>query len=115
MNDYSRYITVHFLKAKSDASKHVHDYLTYMTTHQHFLLAICVNRGMEFINNALNTWTREWGIEIKMTTLYSPSQNGITECMNRMLGELAHAMLTAQNMPEFLWEYAIAHAAYLRN
>src|SRR5271168_73492 len=29
--------------------------------------------------------------------------------------ELSRAMLTANNIPEFLWEYAVLHAVYLRN
>jgi hypothetical protein len=33
--------------------------------------------------------------------------------MNRTLVEIARAML--RGLPEFLWEYAIAHASYLRN
>ena len=40
VDDYSRYVTVQFLKAKSDTSKHVRDYLTHMTTCQYFPLAI---------------------------------------------------------------------------
>ena len=35
--------------------------------------------------------------------------------MNRTLVELAHAMLTAVDLPEYLWEPAVTHAAYLRN
>jgi hypothetical protein len=35
--------------------------------------------------------------------------------MNRTLVELARAMITAQNLPEFLWEPAVAHAAYVQN
>jgi len=35
--------------------------------------------------------------------------------MNRTLVELARAMLTAADLPEFLWEPAVMHAAYLRN
>ena len=50
-----------------------------------------------------------------MTAPYSPSQNGVAERMNRTLVELARAMLTAKKLPEFLWEAAVAHAAYLRN
>jgi len=53
--------------------------------------------------------------ELQVTTPYSPSQNGVVEQMNRTLVELAHAMLTAVQLPEFLWEPAVAHAAYLRN
>ena len=48
-----------------------------------------------------------------MTALYSPSQNGVAERMNRTLVELAHAMINAAKLPEFLWEPAVAHAAYV--
>jgi hypothetical protein len=50
-----------------------------------------------------------------ITAPYSPSQNGVTECMNRMLEELARAMWLAADLPTFLWEQAVAHAAYVRN
>ena len=35
--------------------------------------------------------------------------------MNRTLVELSRTMITAKELPEFLWEYAVLHAAYLRN
>ena len=35
--------------------------------------------------------------------------------MNRTLIELTRAMLTKRQMPEFLWELAVAHATYLHN
>ena len=35
--------------------------------------------------------------------------------MNRTLVELSQAMLATDDLPEFLWEYAIIHAAYLHN
>ena len=54
-------------------------------------------------------------MDIEMTVPYSPSQNGVAERMNRTLVELARAMLQASKLPEFLWECAVAHAAYLRN
>ena len=50
-----------------------------------------------------------------MTAPYSPSQNGVAERMNGTLVELARTMISAQDLPEFLWEPAVAHAAYLRN
>jgi hypothetical protein len=50
-----------------------------------------------------------------MTAPYSPSQNGVAEHMNRTLVELARAMLIAAKLPEFLWEPAVEHAAYIRN
>jgi hypothetical protein len=50
-----------------------------------------------------------------MAAAYSPSQNGVAERMNRTLVELACAMINARDLPKFLWELAIKHAAYLRN
>ena len=42
-------------------------------------------------------------------------QNGVAEQLNWTLLELTCAMVIAQNVLIFLWEYAIAHAMYLRN
>jgi hypothetical protein len=52
-------------------------------------------------------------MDIQMTARYAPSQNGVVECMNRTLVELAHAMIMAKTVPEFLWEYAVTHAMYI--
>lgn len=52
---------------------------------------------------------------ITVTASYSPSQNGVAERANQTLVELAHAMINAQHVPEFLWEHAIEHASYIRN
>ena len=48
-----------------------------------------------------------------MTAPYSPSQNGVVERINCTLMELARAMLIAAKLPEFLWEPAVEHAAYV--
>ena len=55
------------------------------------------------------------GIRLQLTAPYSPAQNGVAERMNRTLVELSRAMLAAYKLPEFLWEPAVAHAAYVRN
>ena len=89
VDDASRYITVEFLKAKSQASDHVKAYLTYLQNRGRKPQAICVDRGKEFINEDLKSWCHQKGIEINQTAPYSPSQNGIAERMNRTLVELA--------------------------
>jgi transposase InsO family protein len=75
--------------------------------------AIQIDGGGEFINDMLKMWCKEKGIDIQMTAHYSPSQNGVAEQMNRTLVELTQAMLVANNLPEFLWEYAVLHSAYI--
>ena len=113
VDDSSRYVTTEFLKEKSDAAQKVKDYLAHLISHERKPKAIRIDRGKEFLNRNLTTWCQEKGITIQMTAPYSPSQNGIAERMNRTLTELARAML--RGLPEFLWEYAINHSAYLRN
>jgi hypothetical protein len=115
VDDYSCYVTVQFLKSKDQAAQSVRDYITHLNNREITTRAIRVDRGTEFINEPLKTWCAEKGIEIQMTAPYSPSQNGVAERMNRTLVELARAMLTARKLPEFLWDAAVAHAAYLRN
>jgi transposase InsO family protein len=115
VDDATRYVTLHFLKAKSEAGKHIKNYLTYLQVRGNPTHAIRVDRGTEFINKDLIDWCQEKGMEVQLTAPYSPSQNGVAERMNRTLVELARAMLTASKLPEFLWELAILHASYVRN
>ena len=115
VNDATRYITVRFLKRKTEAVQQVQNYLENLKTHSKPPKAIKIDRGKEFLNEPLSTWLNERGLDIQATAPYSPSQNGIAKRMNRTLVELGRAMLKGQNLPEFLWDYAVAHAAYLRN
>ena len=73
------------------------------------------DNGKELVNKELRGWAAEKGIIIETTAPYSPSENGVAERFNRTLLELAHAMLFEKNLPIFLWDEAVAHAAYLRN
>src|SRR5258708_15324961 len=115
IDNATRYITIKFLKAKSDATQEVQVYLTHLKIRSHVTYAIKVDRGTKFINQMLQQWCNQNGIEIHATALYSPSQNGVAEHMNRTLVKLAPAMLTAAQLPEFLWEPATRHAAYIQN
>src|ERR1700720_4020672 len=77
--------------------------------------AIQIDRGREFVNEKLEQWCKEQGIELRLTAPYSPLQNGVAERMNHTLTQLARANLNSHEIPEYLWEYAISHAAYVRN
>ena len=67
--------------------------------------AIQIDRGREFVNEKLEQWCKEQGIELRLTALYSPPKNGVAERMNRTLTELARANLNSHEIPEYLWEY----------
>ena len=73
------------------------------------------DNGKELVNKELEKFASEKGIVIETTAPYSPSQNGVAKRFNRTLLELAHAMLIEKDLPAFLWDEAVAHAAYLQN
>jgi hypothetical protein len=115
VDNAKRYITVQCLKEKSDSTQGVIKYLAHLITQGRNPRGIQIDCGTEFVNQKLKEWCNEHGIEIRLTAPYSPSQNGIAERMNRTLVELLHAMIAANELPEFLWEYAVLHAAYVQN
>jgi hypothetical protein len=115
VDDATRYVTVYFLKGKNEAAQHVKNYLTHFHVRSISTHALCVDCGTEFVNKELTEWCHAKGMDIEMTAPYSPSQNGVAERMNRTLVELVRAMITASSLSEFLWEPAVAHAAYVRN
>jgi hypothetical protein len=54
---------------------------------------IQVDCSKEFINDVLDSWCHQQGIEIQPTAPYTPSQNRAAERANRTLVELAQAMI----------------------
>ena len=115
VDDATCHTTVEFLKNKSKAAQKVIEYMTHLKMWNKTPHAIQMDRGSEFVKDELISWCDANGIELQLTAPYLPSQNGVTEWMNRTLVELACAMLTDSKLPLFLWELAVAHAAYLRN
>ena len=114
LDDASRRPQVCFLKTKDGAISVVKNYITNLRTQGKNPKALHFDRRKEFVNDDLLTWLTEQGIEIQMMASYSPAQNGAAEQLNRTLIELARTMLLERDVPLFLWEYAIRHAAYLR-
>ena len=114
LDDGTRRPKLRFLKGKDAGRQAVKDYVMYLRAQGLLACFICCDQGTEYLNHELKTWLREQGIELQMTAPYSPSQNGAAEQLNHTLIELTCAMLIANDLPIFLWEYAAMHAAYLR-
>ena len=114
LDDSTRHPTVRFLKHKHEAAQDIKDHVAHLRARKMHPNAFRCDEGQEFVNENLIQWLREQGIELQITAPYSSFQNGAAEHLNRTLVELAGAMLLGQQVPTFLWEYAIQHAAYLR-
>ena len=115
VNDHKQFTSLHFTKTKDKAVQSIKNYVMCLKTLGRNPKALCFDQGKEFINQDLQNWCAEQKIEIQTTAPYSLSQNGVAEHMNWTLVELACTMINAHNLPEFLWEQAVAYAAYLRN
>ena len=113
VDDTTQYVTVHFLKQKSQATQKVIEYIAHLKAQRKSPCGIRMDHGTEFVNVSLCNTCNMQGIDLQMTAPYPLSQNGIAKHMNWMLEELVHVMLTGAKLPEFLWELVIAHAIYL--
>ena len=59
--------------------------------------AIHFDVGGEFLATELCEWLKQEGLTAQPTAPYSPLQNGVAECMNCTLAELAQAMVNTRN------------------
>nr|GEY89340.1 hypothetical protein [Tanacetum cinerariifolium] len=82
---------------------------------QALMITVRTDRGTEFLNETLNAFFKEEGIEHQTSTALTPEQNGVVERRNRTLVEAARAMLSASKLPLFFWVEAIATACYTQN
>ena len=99
IDDCGWFTSLDFTKTKDEAIQTVKIYVSHLKTLGRNPKALCFNWGKEFINQDLQNWCAEQGIEIQTTAPYSPSQNGVAEHMNRTLVELAHAMINTHDLP----------------
>src|SRR5271168_4193245 len=112
----SRRMMIYFIKHKDEALTKFKQYKSFVETQTGYKLKkLRVDGGGEFINKEFKKYLLDSGIQLDVTTPYSPSQNGIAERLNRTLVEHARAMLHAHNLPYFLWTEAVAYATYLKN
>jgi len=82
IDNASQYITVEFLKKKSQAGKKIIEYMTHQMAQGRSPCMIKMDRGSKFVNKELKKWCHSQGICFQMTAPYSPSQNRVAEQMN---------------------------------
>ena len=116
MHDAKHYVTTLFLCTKDEALSWIKEYINMIKNECGCTPKyLQFDNGKELINKELEKFASEKGIVIETTPPYSPSQNGVAKRFNRTLLELACTMLIEKDLLAFLWDKAVAHAAYLRN
>nr|GEY30622.1 retrovirus-related Pol polyprotein from transposon TNT 1-94 [Tanacetum cinerariifolium] len=111
VEDYSRYMWVHFLISKDEAPEVIIKFLKRITVlFQSSVIIIRTDNGTEFKNQVLKEYFDTVGISHQMSYVRTPEQNGVVERRNRALVEAARTMLIFSRTPLFLWAEAIATA-----
>ena len=77
------------------------------------LLIIRTDNAREF--KALEAWGEPKGIEFEFIEPGTPPQNGVAERFNRIVLEIARALLFDAKVHKKYWKYAVLYANYLRN
>ncbi|CAM1304163.1 Uncharacterised protein r2_g1403 [Pycnogonum litorale] len=114
IDDFSGAATVYFLKQKSDAAAATRRFLADIAPYGS-VGRIRTDNGTEFTGSNFQSVLLEHKIKHEMSAPYSPHQNGTAERAWRTLFEMARCLLLESKLPKYLWTYAVATAAYIRN
>ncbi|CAB3260082.1 unnamed protein product [Arctia plantaginis] len=116
IDDTTRYCQVYFLKRKNKVLSYFKEYKSEVEKlHNKKIKNLHSDNGTEYRNKEFDDFLKLHGIKRRLTTVYTPQQNGISERKNRSLLEKARCLLIEANAPKKLWAEAIATANYLIN
>ena len=73
------------------------------------------DRGGEYGSTSLQDYFKSKGVHHEMMNPYTPQENGISKRMNRMLVEMARAMLSDAGLPNAYWGDAILYTMHILN
>ena len=115
-DDYTRYVTVYFLKSKSEVLSKFEEYVNMVenATGQR-VQNLLTDNGGEYVSQNFRKFCASKGIFRQFTNSYTPEQNGISERLNRTLIESAKSMIFHAKMPLNFWAEAVNTAVYLHN
>lgn len=116
VDDWSRYVSVYLLKAKSQVLMSVKSYKAEMESLTGARLrCIRSDNGGEYTSKAFGSFCSVNGITHQTSAPYTPQQNGLAERTNRSLVEMARSMMYHQRMAKDWWGEAVKTAAYTVN
>lgn len=116
IDDASGFRHVYFIKHKSDVFDRFKEYERMITNKfGRPMKVLRSDNGREYCNGNMKDYLTSKGIRLETSAPYTPEQNGKAERDNRTIVECARTMLTAKDLPTFLWAEAVNTAVYLQN
>ena len=115
-DDYTKYVTVYFLKNKSEVLSKFQEYESMVTNLTGLKIqTLRSDNGGEYTSKEFAKFYASKGIVHQFTNPYTPEQNGISERLNRTLIESGKSMLFHAGLPLSFWAEAVNTATYLHN
>ena len=122
-DDHSRYMRIGLCKSKDDTLGVFKAWKASAEKEMGKSLKILRTDGRgEYTSGAFNAYLAEHGIKHEVTNVYTPQENGVSECTNRTINNLAHSMmadakevLEYKSLPLSLWSQAIRHAVWIKD
>ncbi|MCO5567568.1 hypothetical protein L7F22_021262 [Adiantum nelumboides] len=115
-DDYRRMTWVCFLKAKLEAFEVFLEFKVMVEKENGcHIKCLCTDGGGEYMSHSFDDYLREQGIRRQITCRYTPQQNGVAERKNRVIAEIARAMMNEMNMPLTYWAEAVHTIVHITN
>ena len=117
-DDYSRWITIDFMTAKSESLDKLKAYIgnIYELTRGRFKVrGLHSGNGGEFISMGFKRYCQRKGIRRTYTAPRAPQQNGIVERANRTVMDMARCIRLESGLEKELWAEACSTAVYVLN
>lgn len=116
IDDYSRKVSVFFIKSKSDVLDKFIEYKNRVENDLNKKIKILrSDNGKEYTSRQFESYLKQAGILHQKSNPYTPEQNGLSERMNRTLIERSKCMLLNANLQNDFWAEAVATAAHIVN
>ena len=116
VDDLSHYSWTFPLRAKTDAFPTILHFFAWVSTQFGLTIkAVQCDNGREFDNSASRAFFLSHGVQLRMSCLYSSSQNGKAERMIRTTTETMCTLLLQASLPARFWPESLHTSTYLLN
>ncbi|XP_022891908.1 uncharacterized protein LOC111406762 [Olea europaea var. sylvestris] len=116
VNDFSKYTWIELLREKSETGDLVKSLCKRLKVEQNLPISrVRSDHGKEFENFNLENFCLEEEIKHELSLPITPQQNGVVERKNRVLQEMARAMLPGKDLAMHFWDEAINTTCHIVN
>lgn len=114
--EYSGYRNIFFCQHKSQITDNVKKIINLIELDsRRSVKMVCSDNGTEFVNRSLREWLDNKGINLSLSAVETPQQNGLAERSNRTIIECTRTLLLASKLNKKLWAEAASTAVYTLN